>query len=568
MLKYIFSYTNPHRHYVDIEFHIDNHHFSSIVLQLPSWRPGRYELGDFAKKIQYFRVHDINGKLLKFKKTGKDTWLVFTPDVSKLVVLYNYYSNDLNAGSTYLDEKQLYVNPVNCCLYIPNRIDEHCAVEIKTPDDYKIACALGKTFQLSAKNFHHLAESPWIASPSLQYQSYNVHGVEFYVWFQGDCLPDWDRLIKDFKAFTKAQMNDFESFPGNEYHFINQIVPYKAYHGVEHSASTIIYLGPGAELMSKKLYASFLGVSSHELYHTWNIKQIRPSELLPYDYSKENYSRMGYLYEGVTTYLGDLYLIRSKVFSISEFYKTQEENLNRHFHNSGRFNMSVAESSFDTWLDGYQMGVPNRKVSIYNEGALCAFMLDIVILNQSHGRYSLRDVMDRLYVDYALAGKGISEEDYIKELVNMGGRKAHDIVSNYIYGTKDYLPGLETAFSFLGLRMDIQENTNFFASKLGLKGTQLKEGLLINHVFPNSISDKKKITEGDLILKINGEAPNNEVLKSIKQDSSLKICLKRRFETIDIQLVIEAKSYFQLRKICDLAQKSESQALLYEKWIS
>ena len=152
------------------------------------------------------------------------------------------------------------------------------------------------------------------------------------------------------------------------------------------TANTVISLGPGEELMSQKMYASLLGVSSHELYHTWNVKQIRPKELLPYDYTKENYSRMGYLYEGVTTYMGDLYLKRSDVFSDEAFFKTQEENLQKHFHNGGRHNLSVADSSFDTWLDGYVMGVPNRKVSIYTEGALCAFMLDVCFLEKSAGQ--------------------------------------------------------------------------------------------------------------------------------------------------------------------------------------
>ena len=107
---------------------------------------------------------------------------------------------------------------------------------------------------------------------------------------------------------------------------------------------------------------------------------------------------MGYLYDVVTTYIGDLYLMRSKVFSKEDFYKTQEENLQRHFHNGGRYNMSVADASFDTWLDGYEIGVPNRKVSIYTEGALCALMIDICILHYSNGQNSLRDVMTKLTI--------------------------------------------------------------------------------------------------------------------------------------------------------------------------
>ena len=372
MIQYTFSYTKPHRHFIDIEMRIFEHSSPELIVQLPAWRPGRYELGNFAKNIQYFKVFDAQGHPLKFQKITKDTWKISTANCSEIVIQYNYYANELNAGSTYLDEIQLYVNPINCCLYIPDRMDETCIVTLEVPSSYKIACSLVQdNNQLKAKNFDELVESPWIASNSLQRNKYNVQGINFYIWFQGKCQLDWNRILKDFKAFTSHQINDFKSFPVTEYHFINQILPYKAYHGVEHTSSTVISLGPGLDLMSDKLYESLLGVSSHELYHTWNVKQIRPKELMPYDYSKENYSRMGYLYEGVTSYMGDLYLIRSKVISEEDFYKTQEENLLKHFHNGGRHNMSVADSSFDTWLDGYVQGVPNRKVSIYTEGALC-----------------------------------------------------------------------------------------------------------------------------------------------------------------------------------------------------
>ena len=126
------------------------------------------------------------------------------------------------------------------------------------PDDYEVACSLlKKGHQFVSKNYDQLAESPWIASKSLQHNTYEVNGVKFHVWFQGKCEPDWDRILKDFRAFTTEQISDFSVFPVSEYHFINQILPYKAYHGVEHTASTVISLGPGEQLMEEKLYNSF-----------------------------------------------------------------------------------------------------------------------------------------------------------------------------------------------------------------------------------------------------------------------------------------------------------------------
>jgi len=567
MLHYKFSYTHPHRHFIDIEMHIPEHNSSELILQLPAWRPGRYELGNFAKNIQCFKVCDKEGKPLKFKKITKDAWKVSTPNVSEVIVNYNYYANELNAGSTYVDEQQLYVNPVNCCLFVPNRMDEVCVVDLEIPNNYQIACSLDQNkHQLKAKNFDELAESPWVASASLQHNSYEVEGVEFHIWFQGECKPDWDRILKDFEAFTIEQLKDFTAFPVVEYHFINLILPYKVYHGVEHTASTVISLGPGAELMGDKMYASLLGVSSHELYHTWNVKQIRPKALLPYDYTKENYSRMGYLYEGVTTYMGDLYLKRSKVFSDEQFYKTQNENLQKHFHNGGRQNMSVADSSFDTWLDGYVMGVPNRKVSIYTEGALCALMLDIHFLQKSTGQVSLRDQMTKLYKEYACKGKGVSEEDYIHELIAFGGEKALYIVENHLYGTLDFRNSLDDALGLVGLHIEEQENTNVLASSLGLKGLIQKDGFLIKQVQVDSVADKAKIAEGDIILAIDNVGITKECLASIKSKDSVVLKLKRRFETIDVEVSLKTKSHYPNYKIVEMESVSNNQKMLFAKW--
>ena len=567
MIQYTFSYSKPHRHFIDIEMLVEKHDASELILQLPAWRPGRYELGDFAKNIQRFSVVDTQGNPLKFEKITKDSWKVSTPNISELIVKYNYYANELNAGSTYVDENMFYVNPVNCCLFIPNRMEETCTIELQIPESYEIACSLPqKKHQLIASNFNELAESPWVASNSLQHKSYEVESVKFHVWFQGACSPDWNRILADFKAFTIQQIKDFTAFPVSEYHFINLMLPYKAYHGVEHTANTVISLGPGKDLMSDKMYESLLGVSSHELYHTWNVKQIRPAALLPYDYTKENYSRMGYLYEGVTTYMGDLYLKRSNVFSDVEFFKTQNENLQKHFHNGARTNKSVADSSFDTWLDGYVLGIPNRKVSIYTEGALCALMLDIFILQKSAGQKSLRSLMTKLYTEYACKGKGLSEEDYIHELLAFGGDKALAIVENHLYGTKDFRASLVEVFTLVGLQIIQEENPDLLAASLGIIGLFSKAGLEIKTVQENSVADEFKIAVGDVILEMDGNLITKDLLTSLSAKESAVFKVQRRFETIDLEISLLDKSHYKINKIVAMESVSEEQEMLFGKW--
>lgn len=401
MVKFTFDSANSNQQYIHITATFPSTEDTTFV-QLPSWRPGRYELGNFAKNVRNFKVFDVNNQLVSAKKVTKDRWSVDSSNTESIRVEYNYYAAELNAGSTFLDDTQLYVNPVNCCVFTEESFQDEVEVALNIPDSWEVASSMERSGDnWKVANTEELLDTPFIASGGLQSRSYEVGETKFYVWFNGEVKPDWDRLLDDFRAFTVSQMEKFTEFPVKEYHFLNQIVPYKGYHGVEHQKSTVIFLGPSYAVF-EEYYSELLGVSSHELYHTWNVKAIRPIEMYPYDFTKENYSELGYICEGVTTYQGDLFLLKSGVFNIDQYFKELTTQLQRHFDNSGRFHYSVAESSFDTWLDGYVAGAPGRKVSIYTEGCLLAFVTDVMIRRETGDKYGLDDVMKRLYFNFAL----------------------------------------------------------------------------------------------------------------------------------------------------------------------
>ena len=452
MIKYNISYKNPHKHLIDFELTTSTKNKEKLQFQLSAWRPGRYELADFAQNIINWQAYNEKDEKLSFKKISKDLWEVECKNCNEIKIIYNFYANQLDAGACYLDEHQLYINPIHCMFYITDRINDEYHLKMNLPNDYTIASSMLQVGNiLKVKGYDLLAESPIICSDSLQHDSYSVSGIIFNLWFQGKCQPNWKKLKKDFTAFTKSQINHFGGFPVDEYHYFFQITPFRSYHGVEHSKNTVLLLGPGNEIMDKR-YEDLLGVCSHELYHTWNIKAIRPIEMYPYDYTKENYFRTGFVAEGVTTYMGDLMLYNSGVFNWNEFVKTQNQNLERHLMNYGRFNLSVADSGFDNWLDGYKLGAPNRKTSIYPDAALCMLMVDIEIIKNSNGKSSLHSVMKELYKEFALKSRGYSENDFQNICVKYGGEKVKEIFKNHIYGTNNYVPSLETALDLVGLQ--------------------------------------------------------------------------------------------------------------------
>ena len=567
MIKYNISYKNPHKHLIDFELTTSTKNKEKLQFQLSAWRPGRYELSDFAQNIINWQAYNEKDEKLSFKKITKDLWEVECKNCNEIKIIYNFYANQLDAGACYLDEHQLYINPVHCMFYITDRINDEYHLKMNLPKNYTIASSMLQVGNvLKVKGYDLLAESPIICSDSLQHDSYIVSGITFNLWFQGKCQPNWKKLKKDFTAFTKSQINHFGGFPVDEYHYFFQITPFRSYHGVEHTKNTVLLLGPGNEIMDKR-YEDLLGVCSHELYHTWNIKAIRPIEMYPYDYTKENYFRTGFVAEGVTTYMGDLMLYNSGVFNWNEFVKTQNQNLERHLMNYGRFNLSVADSGFDNWLDGYKLGAPNRKTSIYPDAALCMLMVDIEIIKNSNGKSSLHSVMKELYKEFALKSRGYSENDFQNICVKYGGEKVKEIFKNHIYGTNNYVPSLETALDLVGLQLKEKKNANLSAQYFGFVAIKENERLIIKKVEPDSEADQNEIAVEDEITEINGiKIKNNfsDTLKECKNKVTFKI--KKKFSEKDITLTIG--NYYKLLEIIKIEDSSKEQLKFRKIWTS
>ena len=510
VVRYSFSAEDRNKQYVQIKVQIPVSKEITVV-HLPSWRPGRYELGNFAKNVNRFKVYNDQKKSLPFHKKNKDTWEINTSETSFISVEYSYYAAELNAGSTFLSDNQLYVNPVNCCVYTEETKDLPCEIELNIPDSWRIATSLsGENTLRKTANFDELADSPFICSPLLQCETYLVNETKFYVWFNGEIKPDWDRVITDFTAFSKKQIEKFIEFPVSEYHFLIQILPTKAYHGVEHCKSTVITLGPTYEVF-KSLYKELLGVSSHELYHTWNVKALRPAAMWPYDFKKENYSELGYIYEGITTYMGDLFLLKSGFFSLEQYLVEFKAQLQKHFDNPARFNYSVAQSSFDTWLDGYVPGAPGRKVSIYTEGCLLAFVTDVKIRQTTQNKYGLDEVMKRLYFEFAMQGKGITEKDYISALEQISGISFEDFFKDFVHGTQPYESIITESLEYLGLELLHKTSPLYSEGRLGMKLIPLGKTFQIATMYPGGPAELGGMRIGDEIIGVNGFILNNDI---------------------------------------------------------
>jgi len=549
-MQYSISYTNPNKHIIDITLKLSEVNSEELNLFLPSWRPGRYTIQNFAKHILNLKVYDENGVELSCEKVTKDQWCVTAGSSKTVEVKYSYYAFQMDAGNSWLDDEQLYLNFINCLIYAEDRLNDKCEVEIHVPADYQFATGLAQTGvrKFETDSFYHLVDSPLVAAKKVRKIEYKVSTTTFYLWIIGE-LPRTDvEVIRDFRKFTELQIEVMGEFPSSDYHFIYQCLPYKHYHGVEHWNSTMITIGPAAELKDRPLYKEFLGVSSHELFHTWNVIRLRPKEMTPYDFQHENYHETGFVTEGVTTYYGDLFLKRSGVFSLEEYLGELNKLLERHYLNEGRNNMSVASSSFDLWLDGYEKGVPGRKVSIYNEGALLALILDLKIRLRSGHQRSLDDVMRLMWQRFGKNQAGYTYQDYQNVCEEVYGVSLQDYFENYVSGTSPLENELKELFPQFGLSFNLKRAEKLEEKIYGLKLAEQEGRYFIDAIAANSPAEQA-LSLKDEILNYSPDL--------FKSENIIEVEVNRFGRKLKAELSPNGGNYFSIYQVEEIKGNSE-----------
>ena len=574
MTYYHVSFENPLTFYLQVQLLVEvpAEAAEPLGLQLPAWRPGRYELQNFAQKIQRVDISDAEtDEPLPYRKTTKDRWEVAGVAGRSVRVRYNFYAHQMDAGGSWLDETQLYLNPVQAFMYAEGQQEAPCQLTLALPPDWRLASGLPQPAPnvLQADDFDQLADAPLIASPTIQHEQYEAAGVTFHVWAQGeDAVVNWPRLLTDFKAFSEEQLRLFGGFPVADYHFLNQFLPYKHYHGVEHHNSTVIVLGPAELLMHEALYKELLGVSCHELFHAWNIKAIRPAEMQPYDYARENYFRTCYIAEGITTYYGEYLLARSHVRTPAQYLEELNVVLRKHYDDTGSQNLSLADASMDLWLDGYKPGVPDRKVSVYHKGALVTLLLDLTI-RQLHGHArSLDDVMRRLYDDFGKTGRGYTDEDYARVVTEVAGRKMQVYFDKFINGTAPLQEPLDRALHTVGCQLVAHENASASESLFGFRTVVRNERTEVAYIWPGSPA-AAALTADDEVVAINGRRVDLNLQSLLSTEAAhYEVAVFRQNRLVLVELVAQPGTFYGPRYTIEkVAEADESQRTGFQKWL-
>ncbi len=554
-MKYYISRNASTSQFIQVQLDLHCNSDEVTKLQLAAWRPGRYDLANYAQKIRGFKIVFENEEII-WRKTSKDLWEFKANHEGNYRIYYEFYANQMDAGGSWSDDQQLYLNFSNFAFDIKGREVEPIQIDLSVPQHYKFATALsytGDTF--SAASYQHLIDSPIVASEHLKHFSYQVNTITFHVWIQGEIHFDIDYLIDVFMKFTEKQIEGFKEFPVKEYHFIYQLLPYAHFHGVEHKFSTVITYGPAENLNEKSNLDKLVGVSSHELYHFWNVCRIRPEELLPYDLSKEILLDTGLVLEGVTTYMGDLYLLKSGYYTLEEYLSVLEKLFFKEFGSKGWQNQSIVESSLDLWLDGYNIGIPDKKVSIYNRGALISLCLDLMLLNQ---KSSLQHIMTEMWFDYAKKGIGYSLSDFESKIIS---KFSKDYIiklffSSFVYGHKDILPTLQELLFDIGIGMEETFTGSRMAHHFGI---QTDETGTVTRIHADSKAYFKMML-GDQIVSVDTD---NNYEDLTDNQSLIKLNIKRWGRELQIVLEQERQLFFPEYKLSLISPNKKR-----ERWIS
>jgi predicted metalloprotease with PDZ domain len=564
---YKVSFPKPETHYVKIVMEIDNPKGNFIDFKMPVWTPGSYKVREFARNVEQVSASSQTENLL-VEKVTKNVWRVqLKKGISKLSFEYKVYAFEYGVRTSYVDQFQAFLHGGSAFMYAEGFQNQKCKISFSTPELWKqITVALPEigTNSFEAENFDLLADSPF-ALGNHEIISFEVSGVKHRVAMLGEGNYDAQKIKKDFAQIAEKEVAMIGEHPSPEYVFFIQNVE-SGGGGLEHLNCQTSVMQRWAYSNETK-YKSFLGLVAHEYFHLWNVKRIRPIELGPFNYSEENYTKMLWIVEGITSYYDDLFLKRCEIYKDDEYLGLLVSTLNKVENQPGSKVMSLSQSSFDAWIKLYlpDENSDNSSISYYQKGLLAAWLIDLEIIKRTAGKKKLDDVMRLLYQTYYKQKKrGFTEEEFADALKIVTGTSFTDLLQQIIYTTNpiDYSKYL----NYVGLELK-----NEPSKKLPLGVTVKVENgkTIIKSVELNKAASEAGLSVNDEIIAINGYRVNadlDEFTSRFKQGEAVSILVSRMGKLLTLELVPQVDKTLNY-KLTKLNNQDETQKAFYDFWI-
>ncbi len=442
---------DPGAHLFEVRVTVKNPDPRGQIFAMPAWIPGSYMIRDYAKHVVAARA-EADGRDVAVRKLDKSRWQA-AKTKRELTLILEIFAHDESVRGAHLDANHAFFN--GTCVF-PAVVDQEalaCDVDIAAPEPpfgkrWRVATSMRRTTAgeyefggYTASDYAELIDHP-VEAGRLTIGEFDARGIPHAIAIRGKTRVDMARLCRDLQKLCEYQLS-FLGAPSDldRYLFLLN-APGTGYGGLEHRWSSSLICSRdnlparGDEGVSEE-YRTFLGLVSHEYFHLWNIKRMKPAAFTPYDLSRETHTGLLWVFEGITSYYDDLALVRSGLITVESYLELLGQTVTRVLRGGGRRRQSVEESSFDAWTKFYQpdANASNAVVSYYAKGALIALCLDLKLRNETDGRISLDDVMKEAWSRWGESGEGMPEDGFEQLCVEVAAVDLEDFFNATVRGT-------------------------------------------------------------------------------------------------------------------------------------
>lgn len=523
---------DPGAHLFEVTCRIGEPDSQGQEFSMPAWIPGSYLIRDYARHVVSVEA-ECDGDDVALRKLDKSTWRAAAAD-GPLLVRATIYANDISVRGAYLDYDHGFFNGVCMFFRVHGKEHERCVVHLAPPpservDGWTVATAMTRLTGNSdefgafvAFGYDELIDHPFVMG-RLTTANFELAGADHQVAIVGARDVDLQRLRQDIELACSAHVEMFGgSVPFQCYVFIVTVV-HSGYGGLEHRDSSALICGRdalprrGTKGMTTA-YRNFLGLVSHEYFHLWNVKRIKPAEFVPYPLDREAYTRQLWVFEGITSYYDDLGLLRSGLVGADEYFELLGRSLTTVYRAGGRRRQTLEESSFDAWIKFYRQdeNSPNAIVSYYRKGAMVALALDLELRLETDGRCTLDDVMCALWENYGDQGvRGLPEDGFELLAEEVSGLNLAEFFRQSLRTTVDPPVGILLAQFGVRLNMRAAESDTDRGGKpgarenrprpwFGFRARTVGDRVVVRHVLADGAAARAGLAAGDEIVALNG----------------------------------------------------------------
>lgn len=569
-IEYTVSMENPNNHYYQVSFTYDGFKEKSVEFKLPSWTPGYYMIMDYAKNVVNFRAVDNKGQELPWEKTQKNRWRVNSIRNGFVKVSYEVYSFRTSVADPFLDDGRGFISPTGIFLHPGGKKSHPVTVNVIPYEKFSVVSTglepvPGKKNVFYASDFDVLYDSPILAG-NLEVLKFELDGIPYTVAAENLGSIDRSKFIEDHKKMIKAAIEVVGDIPYKHYTFL---IMNRGGGGLEHTNSMAVFASP-ASFDTPNGYRRWLSFAAHEFFHLYNVKTIRPVELGPFDYDKENYTTMLWFSEGVTSYYENLILNRAGFFTRQDVFNNLRSAIANYENIPGRLFQSAAESSFDTWLYFLNRSENslNTTISYYDKGSALGLLLDLKIRHESGNKRSLDDVMRTLYNEYYKEkNRGFTDKEFRDVCEKTAGKPLDELFDIYIPTTReiDYTKYL----AYAGLSIDTEPIPQP-GGWLGTSTRQEGDNLMITRVEWDSPAYRAGLSFQDVINEVDGmkltASQLEEKLSGLKKGDRITISVTHRENRNTLEIILGEKTIRSF-EIKPMADPTPQQTAILDNWL-